>query len=169
MQRTIRHVAGAVIAGSAAALAIDALLQLALSAVRVTAPWWVNARVGEYGAWIVAAGLAWLLAPMLAGHAGRVANAHLVLPQSGTFGLVGTLMIVLPVLWLVATWLVTGARITTAGTWAHDGLVFLSPDYYAYVLTAHAPWVLAGAILIVVSRHVADPVDSERRGVEWRD
>jgi hypothetical protein len=156
-------------AGSAAALAIDALLQLALSAVRVTAASSVNPRIGEYGAWIAAAGLAWLLAPTLAGRVGQVANGQLVLPRSATLVLVGTAMIVLPVLWLVATWLVTGAMITIAGDWAHDGLVFLSPDYYAHVLTANAPWLLAGAILIVVSRHLVDSVDSERRGVEWRD
>jgi hypothetical protein len=153
--QSTRRVANAAIAGAAAALVLDILLQMALSIVRPMAPWRLNARIGEHVTWVVDAALAWLLAPMFGPWLEQVVTS--VVPRARAFGLVGAAMVACPVLWLAATWVVTAARITLTGDWSSEGLVFLSADYYSYALTRNAPWLLAGVILMAIARHVSEP------------
>jgi hypothetical protein len=66
---------------------------------------------------------------------------------------VGIGLIAVPLLWLFATWVKMAIKIIAFGTWAADGRVFLEAYYYSDIVTANAPWMLSGAVLLLVSRH----------------
>jgi hypothetical protein len=63
--------------------------------------------------------------------------------------------LVVPLLWTLALWIVQAAIFTAADRWDVDGQVFLSADYYRRLLAGYAPWLLAGAAALVLSRHAA--------------
>jgi len=146
--------------GTLAALVVDAVLQLAMDAVRVSsyggsAPWWVTANLVGRGRWVVFAALLWWLAPRLVAtgpdRTGAPANA----PAAEAWRQVAVALVAVPLLWLVATWAVSAVRFTLLGSWDTDGRVFLSPDYYGGQLLDLTPWILAAAVVMAVRRHVA--------------
>jgi hypothetical protein len=155
MQRTL---AGAFLLGTVLVLAIDVLMHGALAATRVSegsAPWWVNARVFERTAWVVMAVILWIAAPAINlgansdGPDGRRSSR-------AAARTVGVGMIAVPIAWLIASSLVTIGRIAWRQTWSADTRIFFEPYYYSNIVITNAPWILAGAVLLAVSRHVAD-------------
>lgn len=136
------------------ALAADALLGGLTGAVSSvggapSAPWWVTGHVVERSRWAV-------FALLLAG------SARLMLPADVPDGVarvtaawraVGIGALVVPLLWIAALWIVQVVIFTAADRWDIDGQVFRSADYYRRVLAGYAPWLLAGATAIVLSRH----------------
>lgn len=115
------------------------------------APWWVVGRVPERTRWVV---FALLLLPM----ARRVANGAVVesrLPAAAGWQLVGRLAILLPLLWIVALWMVQASIFTVAGRWDIDGQIYLAGDYYRRLFAGYAPWLLGGAAAMVGGRHVS--------------
>jgi hypothetical protein len=154
----VRAYATAFLVATAAALVVDAALQLALDAVRVSAyggaPWWVTAHLVERGRWVALALLLWWVGPRL------FATERVVNNQAGVAGdpwrQVAVAVIALPLLWIAATWLVSALRFTLLASWDTDGRVFLSGDYYRGLLLDLAPWMLAAAVVRAVSRHMPD-------------
>lgn len=141
-----------------AALVVDAVLQLALDAVRVSAyggaPWWITANLIERGRWGAFAGLLWWLAPRLF-RAGDAAAIQLPpVTRAEAWRQVAVAIVAMPLLWMVATWVVSAIRFTLLGTWDTDGRVFLSPDYYRGLVLDLAPWAMAAAVLLAVRRHL---------------
>jgi hypothetical protein len=150
--------ADAFLLATIAALVVDAVLQLALGAVRVSAygagaPWWVTAHVIERGRWVVFALLLWRLASRPA-EDGDEPRAPAASPAVDAWRHVAIAVIAVPLLWIVATWIVSAARFTLLGSWDTDGRVFLSPDYYRGLVLDLAPWAMAAAVLMRVRRHL---------------
>jgi hypothetical protein len=155
----IRPHLSAFLLGTVAALIVDAVLQLAMDAVRVSsygggAPWWVTADLVGRGRWVVFAALLWWLAPRLVAAGPERADAPAGAPAEA-WRQVAVALVAVPLLWLVATWAVSAVRFTLLGTWDTDGRVFLSPDYYSGQLLDLAPWILAAAVVMAVRRHMA--------------
>lgn len=151
-----RVYAAAFLTATLAALVTDALLQLALDAVRVSAfgggaPWWVTAHLIERGRWVVFALLVWVGAGRLRDAGDAVAGAR---TPADAWRDVGVAIVAVPLLWIVATWVVSAVRFTLLGSWAFDGRVFTSPDYYRGLLLDLAPWVMAAAVLFAVRKHL---------------
>lgn len=139
-------------------MAIDSLLHLALSIVRdraTDAPWWVGAQILERAVWVVAAALLWCAAPVVAPTVSPLALSR-PLRLDVANQLVGRSMIVLPLVWVAATLIVFAARVTFAGSWRTDAARFLEPYYYSDLVLANAPWMLAGAALTVLARHLSN-------------
>jgi hypothetical protein len=140
-----------------AALVIDAALQLAMDTVRVStygrAPWWITANLVERGRWVAFALLLWRIAPLIIEPVGATV-APWTAGRSDAWRRVGVAVVVVPLLWVCATWIVSAVRFTLLGTWDTDGRVFLSADYYSRLLVDLAPWLLSGAAVVVASRHV---------------
>jgi hypothetical protein len=160
-RQSIRNLAVALAIGGLAALLVDAALQNLLAAVRslgasATTPWWMIGRVQERSPWIVAALLVWLWAPALSRAASPVLPAGHLISRSAAFDVVGRVMIVAPLLWLVATWLVWAVTMTLEGSWASEGRILFSGHYYYNVLLAYTPWAAAGIALLALRRHVDD-------------
>ena len=143
---TLRAIATTLVLGAVLVLAVDALLHIALGALRghdMVAPW------GERVVWIVAAALFWVAAPLLPFPAR--------LPRLGLHdasGGVGTLMIVSAIIWLLATLVVLTLRIALQGDWAADSPRFLDPSFYSQIVLTYAPWLIAGATLRLLARHL---------------
>lgn len=136
------------------ALAADALLGALTELVGAVAggpspPWWVAGHVVERSRWV-------MFALLLAGSARAVGpeSRDLVVPGPAAWRLVGRLALVVPLLWLVALWIVQAILFTVAGRWDIDGQVYLSADYYRRVFAGYVPWLLGGAAALVGSRHV---------------
>ncbi|MDH4066488.1 MAG: hypothetical protein OEW19_18960, partial [Acidobacteriota bacterium] len=158
---SVRASAVAFFVATLAALVVDAVLQLALDAVRVSsysgvAPWWVTANLVARGRWVVLAALLWRVGPrVIPSSAGETAD----LPGATdarveAWRQVGIAVIVLPLLWALATWMVTALRFTLLASWATDGRVFLSPDYYRGILVDYVPWLLAGMVVLGARKHL---------------
>jgi hypothetical protein len=160
-----RH-ASAFLVATLAALVVDAVLQLALDAVRVSgygggAPWWVTANLIGRGRWVAFAMLLWWLAPRLGPSHDRF-KARGVQSTTGSkhesskhaFLQVAVALAAVPLLWIAATWLVSAVRFTLLGSWGTDGLVFLSLDYYRGLALDLTPWAMAAAVLMAVRRHL---------------
>ncbi len=147
----------AFVVATGAALVIDAALQLAMDAVRVStyghAPWWITANLVERGRWVAFALLLWRVAPLLIEPVGATPAPWTAGPRD-TWRRVGVAVAVVPLLWVAATWMVSAVRFTLLGTWDTDGRVFQSADYYSRLLVDLAPWLLSGAAVTMVSRHV---------------
>jgi hypothetical protein len=67
---------------------------------------------------------------------------------------VGVAVIALPLLWILATWIVSAVRFTALGSWSTDGLAFLSAGYYRALILGYAPWLAGGAVVLGVRRHL---------------
>ena len=63
-------------------------------------------------------------------------------------------LVAVPLLWIVATWVVSAIRFTALGSWETDGRVFLSPEYYRGLALDLTPWAMAAAVLMAVRRHL---------------
>lgn len=146
----------ALLAVVAVALVADALLGALTGAVSSvgggpSAPWWINGHVVERSRWVV---FALLLAGLV--RVGPVADlAHPFDTAGASWRLAGVLAISVPLLWIVALWLVQAAIFTAAGRWDIDGQVFFSADYYRRVFADYAPWLLGGSAALVLSRHAS--------------
>jgi hypothetical protein len=154
----MRHHARAFLVATVAALVVDALLQLAMDAVRVSAygggaPWWVTTHLIERGRWVVLATMLWWAAPRLLGSVPDAAPVAGQTPDEA-WRQVAAAVAVVPVCWVVATWIVSAVRFTLQGSWGYDGGIFLSGGYYASVLNSLAPWLLASAVLLAARRHL---------------
>jgi len=155
----LRDHAAAFLTATLAALVADAVLQLALDAVAVSAygggaPWWITAHLVERGRWVVLGGLLWWLAPhVVSGEdTGRNARAPRDVPES--WRQTGVAVIAVPLLWVLATWIVSALRFTLLGSWSTDGLAFLSSTYYRSLFVDYAPWLMAGVTVLGIRRHL---------------
>lgn len=152
----VRDYAAAFLVGAVAALIIDAVMQLTLDAVRVSgygggAPWWITANVIARGRWVALAALLWWLAPHLIAQDAHEPANH---PTPEVWRRVGVAVIGLPLLWVLATWMVTAIRFTLLGSWATDGRVFLAPEYYRGIAVEYVPWLMAGLAVLAIRRHL---------------
>jgi hypothetical protein len=150
----VQTVAAIFVVGSLLVLVVDAALHLALAAVRVGEtglPWWVNAHVVERSVWVVMALLLWLGSRGLGAGAGTPGVS-----RAAAARLVGGAMIAVPIAWFTATVVVLAVRITARASWPVDGRIFLEPYYYSNAILTHAPWMLAGVVLVAASRHLPD-------------
>jgi hypothetical protein len=155
----IRNLALALAVGALVALVVDVALQNALDAVRSPGarsmtPWWVVGRVAERSLWLVFALLTWLLATALARIAVSAWPGDHGVDRVAAFDIIGQSMIVFPVVWLLATWLVVILRITLTGSWAQDGAIFFTSAYYYNVALGYVPWAAGGLALLMFKRHV---------------
>jgi hypothetical protein len=155
----VRAYASAFLAATVAALVVDAALQLSLDAVTVSthgrgAPWWVTAHLIERGRWVVLALLLRWLAPRLVGGDAGSAGPPAIVPRSDAWRQVASAVIAVPLLWIVATWVVSTMRFTLIGSWDTDGRVFVSAGYYRGLLLDLAPWMMAGAAVLALRRHL---------------
>lgn len=145
----VTPIARALVVATVAALAADGLLA-AFTAVDALGaggePWWVAAHLVERGRWVVFAALlvpwAARLAPLDSGS------------TAATWRAVGTAVIVVPLLWIAATWIVQAVLYTVAGRWDLDGRVFLELELYRRAVIGYLPWLLGGVVTRVASRHV---------------
>ncbi len=155
MSGSLRVAARACLLAMTAALVVDAALATLTGLVAVTGdgdgtPWWVAAHLVERGRSVVAAALLLAVSARLTAPDGTA-------PPSPTavWRFVGMAVATAPLLWITATWIVQATLFTLAGRWEVDGQVFLAAGYYQSLLRGYAPWLLAGATTIAVSRHVA--------------
>ena len=156
---SLRNIAMAFGIGALVALLVDAALQNALEVVRSPGvasmtPWWVIGHVFERSVWLGMALLVWLLAPRLAPD-GSTSPVDRVVTRAAAADAVGRAMIVVPILWALATWLVLALKLTIEGTWDGDGRTLLSGYYYYNVLMAYVPWAAGGITLLSLRRHAA--------------
>ena len=157
MKQTIRRIAAAGVFGAVLVMFCDAALQLSLSAIQTdgyrAVPW--AARVIKGSVWIVAATLVWLASGVLAA---RLTEAPALESTAGiaphaALRLVGLGLIAAPMVWQVATWTVWAVTVTLTDNWSSEGRVLLEPSYYSNLILTNAPWILAGIMLLAVSRH----------------
>ena len=112
-------------------------------------PWWVQAHLVERGRWVVTALLLMPLAARLAPPEVSVAA-----DAPAAWRAVATAVIVVPLLWILATWIVQATLYTVADRWDVDGRVFLASGYYGRLFMGYAPWLLGGIVTRMASRHV---------------
>jgi hypothetical protein len=158
---SVRHLSRALAIGALAALVIDALLRNALAAVQSPGvssmtPWWITGRVSDRAVWVVAALLMWLTARTLAPVTKRLWPVDHLVTRSAAFDVVGGSMIIVPLVWMLASLLVLAARITLAGSWELDGPVLLMASYYNNVVLGYLPWAGSGSLLLMLGRHASD-------------
>ena len=164
VQTATRHAAWALLVGAFVAVFVDAALQNALIVAappgsRSTVPWWVTGRVMERSTWIAAALLLWLVAPQLTrGVKTGATDEPVVLPAAALYALVGWAMLALPLVWILATWIIWIIKITLVGSWRSEGQIFVAGYYYINMLLNYLPWVAAGVAVHLWSRRAArDP------------
>ncbi|MBA3271373.1 MAG: hypothetical protein H0T71_12770 [Acidobacteria bacterium] len=153
----LRTLAKAVLLGTVLVFGVDVLLHIALETVRgdaFAAPRWVNAHVAQRSVGVVAALLLWSIAPSLASALPQPTDQVRLLSPAAASHFVGVAMMVLPVVWFGATWIVFAARVTVQKEWTLEGRRFLEPYFYSDVVLAHAPWLLAGAAMIGLASHL---------------
>jgi hypothetical protein len=159
-QHGVRNVARALAIGAVVALVVDVVFRNALEAAQSPGassltPWWAVGRVFERAVWVVLALLLWASAAAVARATREACGSDHGVPRAAAFAVVGRLMIVLPLLWLLATWLVTAFRITVAGDWEIDGYMFRTASYYNSVVLGYVPWAAGGIVLRALRRHAA--------------
>jgi hypothetical protein len=142
-----------------AALVVDAALQLALDAVRVSAygggtPWWITAHLIERGRWVVFALFLWWLVPRLLAPDAEQPGLFAGASPADAWRHVAIAIVAVPLLWIVATWAVSAVRFTLLGSWDTDGRLFLSAGYYRGLALDLAPWLMASAVVRALQRHL---------------
>lgn len=157
----IRDYGIAFLVATVVALLGDAALQLVLDAVRVSSsgssPWWITANLVERGRWLMFAAVLWWAAPRLIGRElPAVLERDTVSDDNRreAWRHVGLAVLVVPLLWVLATWMVSAVRFTLLGSWVTGGQVFLSAGYYHGIVIDYAPWLMAGAALLGARKHV---------------
>lgn len=151
----MRAYANAFLVATIVALVVDAVMQVATDAIRVSpygggAPWWVTAHLIERGRWVVFALIVRALEPRVTGNGDPPAQA----PAAEAWRQVAIAVVAVPLIWIVATWIASAVRFTLLGSWAFDGRVFLSFDYYRGLATDLVPWLMAAAALMAARRHL---------------
>lgn len=146
----VRSASSAFLAATIVALVIDGLLQTLIGVASVaspdsSAPWWVTAHVVERGRWAALAALFALVTRGVGeGPAGR----------RDVWRATGMAVMAIPLLWVLANWIVTAILFTLAGRWDIDGRVFLEAGYYRALLVDYVPWLLGGTVVVAASSHV---------------
>jgi hypothetical protein len=153
----VRAHADAFLVATIVALFVDAAMQLATEAIRVSpygggAPWWVTAHLIERGRWVVLALVLRSLEPRLMRNGEPPGPAGAAAPEA--WRQVAIAIVAVPLAWIAATWIASAVRITLLGSWAFDGRVFLSFAYYRGLAIDLVPWALAAAALMTVRRHL---------------
>jgi uncharacterized membrane protein YGL010W len=157
--RSPEYLARALVIGTVSALLFDALLRNALAGAQSPGaasltPWWVVGRVVERGVWVWFALLLWAVSPLMA----RVGRGVWPGQEPGAavlYDVVGRAMMIVPFLWLAASVLMVGLRISIQGDWSIDGEVFRSVSFYNNVVLEYLPWFGGGYVLMLLRRHVA--------------
>jgi hypothetical protein len=144
-----RRIGAAAALGVVLALVFDLSLRFALDAIRVV-------PAGTHWEGIVASKSIWLIAVVAAS-----AVVPLVIPlaragmdRPEAFRVAGVLLIGVPLIWTFATLTFFVLRLAVAGEWGGEGRLLLQPAFYADLFTRNGPWLLAGAALRALSRHV---------------
>jgi hypothetical protein len=136
-----RRIGAALALGVLLALAFDLLLQLALDTVRIQ-PSGVNwqAAVAGKAVWLVAISIAAAMTPWV------LPLARGRMDWRDAYHTASVVLVSAPLFWTAATLLVfvTDVPLTR-------------PAFYAEIMTTNAPWLLAGSVLRLVSRHVGNP------------
>jgi hypothetical protein len=150
MPHWARSASLAFLASAIAALVVDVVLHVLIGLVNVSppassAPWWVTAHVVERGRWVA---LAAILALVSRG-ARRAAPDRARIWQA-----TGIAVMTIPLLWVLANWIVTAILFTLARRWDIDGRIFLEAGYYRSLLVDYVPWLLGGAAVVAASAHV---------------
>jgi hypothetical protein len=144
-----RRIGAALALGVLLALVFDLLLQFALDAVRIqpSSVNWQAAAAGK-AVWLLAVSIAAAIAPSLSPLARGQMDWRLAIQTAGV------VLICAPIVRTTATLLVFVTQIPLT-----------QPAFYAEIVNTSAPWILAGAVLKLVSRHVVDPnsTDQHRR------
>jgi hypothetical protein len=153
----VRAYADAFLAATIVALVVDAAMQLATDAIRVSpygggAPWWVTAHLIERGRWVVFALIVRAIEPRLTGTGTPPALTGT--PASEAWRQVAIAIVAVPLAWIVSTWIASAIRFTLLGSWGFDGRVFLSVDYYRGLTIDLVPWMMAAAALMAARRHL---------------
>src|SRR5262249_33982716 len=125
--RLIRNLAIALSTGAVLALLTEAVLRGAVMAPpRPSPPWWFTIHLMEHGYWI-AFGLLWYLVAPLASRMGTITGSYESIYSykvTDLFRPVGFAMALVPLLWILAVWLVVIVKVTLVGSWATEGRIF---------------------------------------------
>lgn len=143
--------AAAAVAGTTIAVAVHVALAAAMAAVMGDAVSIGSRLIGvllDELRWVVAAVLARLVIVRWPGGANQ---AHVA--RGPAWQLAGSVFVVAPLVWLVASLLVRAAAITAFGDWAIDGVVFVDASFYSALLVTYTPWILAGLTLRQLAVH----------------
>jgi len=155
VRAAIRHAAAAFTTGAAIALTLDAFLQFATGAVRLSGgmmrSWWV--RVAENGVWVALGLVLWVASPVLGEWIDDVVP-RATISRRTIWELVGIGLLALPPGHLLGQWIVLAMQLTVSGTWGSEGRIFLSTAYYGNVLLSITPWMAAGAVVRGWAHHM---------------
>ncbi|MGE0362109.1 MAG: hypothetical protein AB7H93_18795 [Vicinamibacterales bacterium] len=144
--------ARALLVAAVVALAADGLLALMTGLADVAdraarPPWWVAAHVVERSRWVV-------VALLLLAIGRRGAQAAPPADSPAVWRLVGGIVIAAPLVWTLATFIVQAGLFTVAGRWDVDGRMFLAAGFYRQAFVDYVPWLLGGATVRAVARHL---------------
>lgn len=149
--------ATAFVAAMVAALVGNALLQLGLDAVASGygggAPWWITAEIIDRGRWVALALILHAVAPVLLEDENRPGPAPSA-DRPACWRAVGVAVLCVPLLWILATWVVSALRFTLLGSWSTEGQAFLSPGYYGGLAMGYVPWLIGGGVVLGVRGHL---------------
>lgn len=153
----VRAYANAFLVATIVALIVDAVMQLATEAIRVSpygggAPWWATAHLIERGRWVLFALSVRAIEPRVTSGGTPPAVAEASAPEA--WRQVAIAIVAIPLAWIAATWMASAVRFTLLGSWAFDGRVFLSFDYYRGLAIDLVPWGMASATLMAARRHL---------------
>jgi len=166
MTHTARPGAAALVAATTIALVVNAVLQVLVDAVSIRAvgsgtPWWVVAELPVRGRWVVAAALLWLVSPVFddsqpaTSPTGTGRTDHdTEIARAAVWTRVGTAVMLLPLVWTAASWLIVATRITLAGSWDIEGRGLLSSEYYQRMAIDWLPWLMAGVTMRRLATHI---------------
>ena len=101
------------------------------------------------------AALVWWLAPSVTSRDDGANEAGAPHDADESWRQTGVAVIAVPLLWVLATWMVSALRFTLLGSWSSDGLVFLSAGYYRSLFVDYVPWLMAGVTVLGIRRHLA--------------
>ena len=144
-----RRIGAAAAVGVVFGLVFDLGLQFALGAVRVfpgSTHW--EGIVASKSIWLVAVVTASAAVPFVL----PLARTRMDWPEA--LRVAGVLLIAAPLIWTFATLTFFVLRLTALGEWGSEGRLLLQPSFYGDLLTRNGPWLLAGAAIRAVSRHV---------------
>jgi hypothetical protein len=157
MRSAIRDAAAACVTAVAIAIAVDVVLQFLTAAMRIsggiTPPWW--GRAAAHSVWIVLAAFVWLAAPFITTALEPLVPNRAVSRRT-IWALVGTALVALPPLHVIAQLAVLAVQLTLSGTWGSESRIFISGAYYGAVMLAMTPWMAAGVILRAWAAHLID-------------
>ena len=150
----VRRLAVRMMALSVLGYAAWTLFQAALasvgSSVSTMLPWWLVTGLMGWSKWFVLGVFVWLSAPVLVFAATRAAGSKegSTATYRELMGVAGFAVCVFPIFSFAAMLLVTAIKVSLVESWATEGTVFWSADYYRNVLRLYRPWFLVGGGMI---------------------